>query len=1052
MAEAIYLYGVMLLLLDLKIPGHARERMLMAYLRYKGQAELSYIDDVCKLCGSTGFDPNDPQRKPANYPVEFFARVPLPASLVEMVVGRLRSDDVYNQMVCFPHPSHRTTALSAQGGMLYVILYFVPHVLTREMASMREVVDKHFSDCWIVPWFLGYTVDLSVEWSGFRAASTAVGNTVTPSTLRDLKHRFFEAVPRLLDELRAVLTEGVLSDEYVLDSGNKLMVLLRECNVTVRWLMLHCSASTHTNKKNAELMVAGFDADLVLQLLLNTAQLEFELKQLYQGLLDKKQQRWDALRSEGSERMSEMSRYFTGELPLTRVKKNESLERWFKDISARIAELDYTDSTSAGRKIQQLIQALEEVEQFHQIESSLQVKSFLAETRQFMSQMLRVVNIRESYLVSLSSVSDMSYAWPHLVNDYIPSMQARIKQDPHCIIKLRSIFLKQGSILSTTLVRINQAASPDLLSVSQYYSSELVMYVRRVLAIIPQSMFQILQQIVLLQTESLHELPTKVERDRLREVAMLDERYHLAKLTHLVSVYTEGILAMEKTMVGVIEVDPRALLEEGIRRELVQRIATTMNAALVFGGAAAAGKGGKGGSALAVSSSSAVVDFEQRLGNLATVMDGFRRSFQYIQDYVGISGLKIWQEEFSRIVYYNVEQECNSFLKNKVYDHQSVYQSVTVPIPRFKSVDESVNFIGRLARALQQHTSATSTLFLDAMSAWYDLDGRELVGIRTFDQLIASVGAFGVSGLTRLFSFMVVKELHAFFSQVRAQLSPRVGRGDKTETKAAPLKEFLTRFWTELSPTSTIPKNAAALYGGGVRTLEPLWPSFMQTVTTVGHIQLLLRQIANSLKFYAYLDSNLLYNTLKVADEAVLRDVRLHYRDPEHKPYPTDENALLPELTSYLENSGLHDPLFKIYVTSAPIDMLPLVLFLFVVSQCPRLKYDTNLKTLYVPPSGKKGDRAVVDGSPFAVGVYTLLKQFHVQHMQVFLSLVGQYVRAFVNSAIGDGKKAVLSLPPEALNLLHFLEMFCKYARIPRKDVEPYLPAFLWDHFLEVLQ
>src|SRR3989338_4177919 len=189
MAEAIYLYGVMLLLMDMKIPGHARERMLMAYLRYKGQAELSQIDDVCKLCGATGYDPSDPLRKPANSPVDYFARVPLPSSLVEMVVGRLRSDDVYNQMVCFPHPSHRTTALSAQGGMLYVILYFVPNVLTREMASMREVVDKHFSDCWIVPWFLGHTVDLSVEWSGFRAASTAVGNTVTPSTLRDLKHR-----------------------------------------------------------------------------------------------------------------------------------------------------------------------------------------------------------------------------------------------------------------------------------------------------------------------------------------------------------------------------------------------------------------------------------------------------------------------------------------------------------------------------------------------------------------------------------------------------------------------------------------------------------------------------------------------------------------------------------------------------------------------------------------------------------------------------------------------------------------------------------------------
>jgi len=55
-----------------------------------------------------------------------------------------------------------------------------------------------------------------------------------------------------------------------------------------------------------------------------------------------------------------------------------------------------------------------------------------------------------------------------------------------------------------------------------------------------------------------------------------------------------------------------------------------------------------------------------KLEQLAAVMDGFRRSFEYIQDYVNIYGLKIWQEEMSRIVNYNVEQECNSFLRTKV--------------------------------------------------------------------------------------------------------------------------------------------------------------------------------------------------------------------------------------------------------------------------------------------------------------------------------------------------------------------------------------------------
>ena len=40
-------------------------------------------------------------------------------------------------------------------------------------------------------------------------------------------------------------------------------------------------------------------------------------------------------------------------------------------------------------------------------------------------------------------------------------------------------------------------------------------------------------------------------------------------------------------------------------------------------------------------------ELEPKLKALAERMNGFRRSFEYIQDYVNIYGLKIWQEEVS---------------------------------------------------------------------------------------------------------------------------------------------------------------------------------------------------------------------------------------------------------------------------------------------------------------------------------------------------------------------------------------------------------------------
>jgi WASH complex subunit strumpellin len=53
-AEALYLYGCMLMLLDVRIAGPCRERLVVAYYRYKGAGTIESIDAVVKLCRATG--------------------------------------------------------------------------------------------------------------------------------------------------------------------------------------------------------------------------------------------------------------------------------------------------------------------------------------------------------------------------------------------------------------------------------------------------------------------------------------------------------------------------------------------------------------------------------------------------------------------------------------------------------------------------------------------------------------------------------------------------------------------------------------------------------------------------------------------------------------------------------------------------------------------------------------------------------------------------------------------------------------------------------------
>ena len=49
-------------------------------------------------------------------------------------------------------------------------------------------------------------------------------------------------------------------------------------------------------------------------------------------------------------------------------------------------------------------------------------------------------------------------------------------------------------------------------------------------------------------------MPTRLDKDKMKEFAQLEERFEVAKLTHSISVFTEGVLMMKTTLVGVVKV------------------------------------------------------------------------------------------------------------------------------------------------------------------------------------------------------------------------------------------------------------------------------------------------------------------------------------------------------------------------------------------------------------------------------------------------------------------------------------------------------------------
>uniref|UniRef100_A0A3P8VPU0 WASH complex subunit 5 n=1 Tax=Cynoglossus semilaevis TaxID=244447 RepID=A0A3P8VPU0_CYNSE len=590
LCESLYLYGVMLLVIDQKIEGEVRERMLVSYYRYSAARSSadSNLDDICKLLRSTGYSSQPGAKRPANYPDSYFARVPISAPFISMVIGRLRSDDIYNQVTAYPLPEHRSTALANQAAMLYVSLYFSPSILHTQHAKMREIVDKYFPDNWVISIYMGITVNLVEAWEPYKAAKAALHYTLDSPNIKEQASRYAASLESLKPQVQQLLKEGFLREEIILDNIPKLLNCLRDCNVAIRWLMLHSAESAYdiNNKrlrqiKDQVLNDSKYNPKILFQLLLDTAQFEFTLKEMFKQMLSEKQLKWESYKKEGSERMTELAEVFSGVKPLTRVEKNENLQAWFREISKQIESLNYDDSTAAGRKTVQLIQALVEVQEFHQLESNLQICQFLADTRKFLHQMIRTINIKEEVLITMQIVGDLSYAW-QIIDSFTTIMQESIRVNPSMVTKLRATFLKLVSALDLPLLRINQANSDDLMSVSQFYSGELVAYVRKVLQIIPESMFTSLAKIIKLQIHDIMEVPTRLDKDKLKDYSQLGARYEVAKLTHDISIFTEGILMMKTTLVGIIKVDPKQLLEDGIRKELVKRVAYALHKGLIF--------------------------------------------------------------------------------------------------------------------------------------------------------------------------------------------------------------------------------------------------------------------------------------------------------------------------------------------------------------------------------------------------------------------------------------------------------------------------------------
>ncbi|EEC77207.1 hypothetical protein OsI_15726 [Oryza sativa Indica Group] len=548
LTESMTLFGCMALLMEHRISGLLRERLLVAYLRHERCFSFPNVERICKLCrrhvttppspGASGSSLHTAEIISVQKPEDLLRRFQFPELIVDAVITCLRNGDVYNNVRFYPDPQHRTTALSLQGGHMYVLLFYSRDLLHNGLA-MREIVDRFFKDNWVVPIFLHFSVDLLVSWDAFKEAKSSLVSCLSPTFVRDRSLYHYTKVSSLLADLDSHM--HAVNKEYVLDNSLNLLSIIRECNCTLRWLLLH-------------------------------RMLEFEVKELHAELLKTRKSMWYEKRHDALECMKDLSQNHLGTWS------------WKLLTILYVSSLDYATIGNSGRIIHRVLSTLKDIELLHQIKENIQIKHGFSKIQKNLHDMIKVLNLNQESISVFSVITDGKYAWGYLTY-FEELLKKKISQDPSESLFLHTMFLKFQSWLDAPLQRIKQYESPDLQYVSTYYASKYAAKIFAVLDIIPAILLKISIDVDYINAEQSTHLINRINKETLEDLMQLDQQLCQAQQAAKLCIVSEGLLNMSKNFDGLIDLNLGGWLKQMIKKELVSQLQGKLKALslLIYG-------------------------------------------------------------------------------------------------------------------------------------------------------------------------------------------------------------------------------------------------------------------------------------------------------------------------------------------------------------------------------------------------------------------------------------------------------------------------------------
>ncbi|KAJ3697216.1 hypothetical protein LUZ61_000921 [Rhynchospora tenuis] len=981
--ESISLFGCLILLIEHKISGYLREKLLISYLRTNQTFKHQNLDQICSLCRL--HKSTKPISDIINIQMteELFARFPFPKAVIDaVIISCLRGDDMYSNNRFFTDPIHRTMALSRQGGHLFVLLFYSNGFLF-DSAFMREVVDRFFKDNWLVPVVVHFSVDLLVTWDPYREAKAALVECISPTFMRDRCTYHCMKVENLIKELDSAVCDGALRKEFLMENSQHLLSLIKNCNFTLRWLLLHRMS---IDKKAREVVMTvctayQVDKETLLDLLFKTSKVEYNLKGMYTKLLSDREVMWHEKKHFVSECINDLSQNHFTTSALSSKFKNKTIKEWFGNILSEVDLLEYSGGIgSSNRGIYRIISTLKDLE--HIQEHNIQTKDVLLKAQKSLHDMIKILSLDNQAILALHVVTDALYAWGCLEN-FQECLKNKIIKDTSVLLVLNAFFLKFRSLLSAPLQRTVECNSQDLVCISNYYSMKYSAQILAILKIIPVILLDIR-----LYEENLrpfHLQSNHINKETIEDFIQVDELLKGARQAAKLCVIGQGIQLMSRTFDGIVNLNLKRWLEEKLKEEVARQLDIKLGSFLL--------------------SSHEKNDLERCLHLLFTYMALQSQKLELLQDILHMHGTHLWDEPFTSVL-----DACAIREETELKIQQALDFKNLIPNPK--------SFMGLLLQKVIWLTDPSRSMFIEPMLGWFDAEGNEVIGLHFFTVLESCIGQVGLASLDSLLATLVSISLEDILNSFNGLLD------FKFHKEMQKLEEILG------SPAS-IPLLGLPSYNNMVHMCSGAWELLADKFAIIGQLQLLRTLVNFRLK-----SKNKCNNMAVSATDAFLSTVSLQRNNAvevqENKENST-KDLLLSALNHQSKFCGLVRPFDSTYISKKPPKFLSRCASLLSISQLCRYVFDAHLGTLT-----SRSKKSLKDFSPLIIGLGTLLRQFHPSYMIQYIQFMAQYIHTTEASfvAIDEPNKTNTNHACEVAKAVFWLQSFCKYFGISEDVIE----------------